>query len=93
MSKENYKFSDAINMALDYSLKKDKNLICYGLGVNDPKRVFGTTQNLVEKYGGERIFDVPNSENTIMGISVGAGLKGIEGGQYVGSGHESECCL
>ncbi len=63
-------------MALDFSLKKDKNLICYGLGVNDPKRVFGTTQNLVEKYGKSRVFDVPNSENTIMGVAVGAALNG-----------------
>jgi len=76
MKNSNYKFSDAINMALDFSLKKDKNLICYGLGVNDPKRVFGTTQNLVEKYGKSRVFDVPNSENTIMGVAVGAALNG-----------------
>ena len=78
MKNKNLKFSEAINIALDYSLKKDKNLICYGLGVNDPKRVFGTTQNLLEKYGESRVFDVPNSENTLMGIAVGAGLNGTK---------------
>ena len=33
-------FADAINQALTNCLKKDKNLICYGLGINDPKRIF-----------------------------------------------------
>ena len=44
------KFSEAINEALIFSLQKDKNLLCYGLGVNDPKRTFSTTQKLLEKF-------------------------------------------
>ena len=71
------KFSEAINEALEYSLKKNNKLLCYGLGINDPKRTFSTTQNLVEKFGKKRIFEVPNSENTIMGLAVGAALGGI----------------
>ena len=39
-------FSKAINNALKFSLKKDKNLIVYGLGVTDPKEIFDTTKNL-----------------------------------------------
>ena len=31
-------FKDSINSALAFSLKKDKNMICYGLGINDPKK-------------------------------------------------------
>ena len=34
------KFKDSINQALHFSMKKDKNLLCYGLGVTDPKGVF-----------------------------------------------------
>lgn len=68
-------FRDAINSAIDQCLKKNKNLICYGLGINDPKRIFGTTKNLLEKYSQLRIFDVPNSENALMGIAVGASLN------------------
>ena len=30
-------------------MKKDKNLLCYSLGVTDPKGVFGTTLNLEKK--------------------------------------------
>lgn len=71
------KFSEAINEGLEYSLKKNNKLLCYGLGINDPKRTFLTTQNLVEKFGKKRIFEVPNSENTIMGLAVGAALGGM----------------
>ena len=39
-------FSESINEAMILSMKRDKNIICYGLGVDDPKRIFGTTKNL-----------------------------------------------
>ena len=45
------KFHKAINMALEYSLKRDKSLILYGLGVSDPKEIFETTINLQKKFG------------------------------------------
>ena len=32
-------------------MKKDKDVICYGLGVTDPKGVFGTTLNLEKSFG------------------------------------------
>ena len=35
-------YAEAINEALNLSLKKDKHLLCFGLGVGDPKEVFGT---------------------------------------------------
>ena len=44
------KFSDAINKALHDSMKKNKKLFCFGLGINDPKRIFGTTNNLIERF-------------------------------------------
>ena len=52
MPKKKYiTFSDSINQALDLALKKDKKLFCYGLGINDPKGIFGTTIGLSKKYG------------------------------------------
>ena len=69
-------YSEAINDALHYCMSKDKNLICYGLGVTDPKGVFGTTLNLERKFGKKRVFDIPCSENAITGVSIGASLNG-----------------
>ncbi len=74
---KNYTFAEAINDAIHVSMKKDKNMICYGLGVTDPKSVFSTTKNLSEKFGNKRVFDVPTSENALTGISIGAALNGV----------------
>ena len=74
---KNIKFSDAINRAIFDSMKKNKKLFCFGLGINDPKRIFGTTNNLVEEFGSKRVFDTPTSENGITGFSIGAALKGF----------------
>lgn len=77
MLKKKMNFKDSINSALAFSLKKDKNMICYGLGINDPKSIFGTTKNLSKKFGQNRVFDVPTSENALTGIAVGAAISGI----------------
>jgi len=70
------KFSQSINDAIISCMLKDKNVIVLGLGTNDPKRVFGTTKKIVEKFGKNRAFDVPLSENSIAGICLGAAISG-----------------
>ena len=35
------------------AMTKDSKMICYGLGVTDPKNIFGTTKNLEKKFGKE----------------------------------------
>ncbi len=71
MTKRKIKFNQAINEAIYQSMKTDKSIICYGLGVTDPRRVFYSTENLVEAFGKERVFDTPTSENALTGIAVG----------------------
>lgn len=70
-------FADAIRDALDTALNIDPAVICYGLGVPDPKGVFGTTLGLQERFGAERVFDMPTSENAMTGIGIGAALGGL----------------
>jgi pyruvate/2-oxoglutarate/acetoin dehydrogenase E1 component len=70
-------FAAAVNEALSTALEIDRNVICYGLGVPDPKGVFGTTLGLQEKFGAERVFDMPTSENAMTGVAIGAALAGI----------------
>ncbi len=69
-------FSDAINDAIRLAMAEDPKVLCYGLGVTDPKNVFGTTANLESEFGGDRVFDIPCSENAITGVAVGAALRG-----------------
>ena len=70
------KFIEAINKGIHLEMLRNKNLITFGLGINDPKRIFGSTKGLVERFGSERVFDVPTSENALTGIGLGLSLGG-----------------
>jgi pyruvate/2-oxoglutarate/acetoin dehydrogenase E1 component len=71
-------FYEAINEALNLSLKKNKNTLIMGLGSDDPKNIFGTTKNLQEIYGKNRVIDLPTSENACMGIAIGLSINKIK---------------
>jgi pyruvate/2-oxoglutarate/acetoin dehydrogenase E1 component len=72
------KFFEAINEAMHIAMEMDSSVICYGLGVNDPKAIFGTTSNLQSVFGASRVFDMPTSENAMTGVAIGASLNGIK---------------
>ncbi|MCH9689381.1 MAG: alpha-ketoacid dehydrogenase subunit beta, partial [Gammaproteobacteria bacterium] len=69
-------FANAINEAMHQSMAMDPKVLCYGLGADDPKRIFGTTNNLQERFGAQRVFDTPTSENAMTGIGVGVAIAG-----------------
>lgn len=71
-------FVQAINQSIHQSMELDQKVLCYGLGVTDPKAVFGTTENLESVFGKDRVFDIPCSENAITGVGVGAALLGYK---------------
>jgi len=69
-------FATEIRSGLDEILFTDPRAILMGLGVTDPKGVFGTTLGLYEKYGSKRVIETPTSENSITGIGVGLAITG-----------------
>ncbi len=71
------KYSEAILEATDFCLGEDSSVLVVGLGVPDPKGIFGTTSGLQEKYGDHRVMDMPLSENGMTGIITGASLNGF----------------
>ena len=71
------KFWQAIHEGTDMCMSKDENVHILGLGVPDPKGVFGTTAGLQEKYGPDRVADIPASENGMTGIAIGSALMGM----------------
>lgn len=71
------KFYQAIQEALDLCLAKDPRVFLMGLGVPDPKGIFGTTLGLEKKYGSERVRDMPASENAMTGVGIGAAMVGM----------------
>lgn len=70
-------FAEAVNEALQTAMANDPAVICFGLGVDDPKAIFGTTKGLRDRFGPERVWDMPTSENAMTGVAIGAALQGI----------------
>ena len=73
----NLKFCEAIREATAIALKKDPNVYIMGLGVPDPKGLFGTTLGLQEEFGSDRVFDMPISENAMTGVAIGSAISGM----------------
>ena len=71
-------FADGIACALNDSMEGDPSVVTFGLGTTDPKTIFGTTRNLKEKFGGDRVFDTPVSENATTGMAVGLAISGYK---------------
>lgn len=70
-------FEKALNEAISQKMTEDERVFVYGLDVADHKRIFGTTAGLVEKFGPERCFSTPLSEDALMGFGIGAAASGL----------------
>jgi len=70
-------YAEAIHEAIEQEMTRDPSVIVMGLGVDDPKGIYGTTLGLVEKFGPERVFDTPLSEDAMTGVAIGASLAGL----------------
>lgn len=68
---------EAINEATHQAMEADKSVIIIGEGVPDPKNIFNTTTGLIERFGNNRVFDSPLSENAVTGICIGASMNGM----------------
>ena len=68
--------AEAIRLGTAEAMAADPRVIVMGLGVPDPKGVFGTTIGLQREFGPGRVFDVPCAENALTGIAIGAALGG-----------------
>lgn len=69
--------AQAINDALHVAMELDSSVLCYGLGVDDPKAIFGTTAGLQARFGQARVFDIPTAENALTGVGIGAAIGGL----------------
>ena len=70
-------YGEAIREALDQALNTDPDVVVMGLGVPDPKGVFGSTLGLQERHGSTRVFDIPLSENAVTGVALGCATTGL----------------
>ncbi|HEV3006133.1 MAG TPA: transketolase C-terminal domain-containing protein [Pirellulales bacterium] len=70
-------YVDAVREATDQEMQRDPAVIVFGLDVDDPKAIQGTTRGLAAKYGPERVFGTPLSEDAMTGVAIGAALAGM----------------
>jgi len=66
----------AIIEALSQLMDSDPRVVVFGEDVAQYGGAFGATKGLFEKFGKERIWNAPISENAIVGFGLGAGMTG-----------------
>jgi 2-oxoisovalerate dehydrogenase E1 component beta subunit len=69
-------YLEAIREALAEEMARDPKVFVLGEDVGEYGGAFQITKGLYEKYGERRVLDTPISESAIVGISVGAALRG-----------------
>ncbi|MBV9816911.1 MAG: alpha-ketoacid dehydrogenase subunit beta [Solirubrobacterales bacterium] len=67
---------DAIRAALEQEMARDERVVLLGEDVA-PGGVFKTTPGLVDRFGAERVWDTPISEQAIVGSAMGAAMGGL----------------
>jgi pyruvate/2-oxoglutarate/acetoin dehydrogenase E1 component len=70
-------YVDALREATEQEMTRDPNVVLFGLDVDDPKAIQGTTRGLLKKFGPERVFGTPLSEDAMTGAAIGMALAGL----------------
>jgi 2-oxoisovalerate dehydrogenase E1 component beta subunit len=69
-------YLEAIREALAEEMRRDPKVFVLGEDVGEYGGAFGVTQGLFQEFGESRVVDTPISESAIVGISIGASLRG-----------------
>jgi pyruvate dehydrogenase E1 component beta subunit len=71
------RYREALNAALREELRRDERVVLLGEDIGVFGGAFKVTAGLLEEFGERRIRDTPISENTIVGVGVGAAMTGL----------------
>ena len=69
-------YRQALHDTLAEEMRRDPHVFVLGEDVGAYGGAFGVTQGLYEEFGEARVVDTPISESAIVGISVGAAMRG-----------------
>lgn len=72
------RFAHAINRALDDAMAWDDKVVLLGEDIGKAGGIFAATRGLQDRYGPERVIDMPIAENAISGAAVGLALGGFK---------------
>ena len=71
------RYADALSDGVAEEMTRDNNVFLYGLDVDDHRAIQGSTDGLLERFGPERVFTTPLSEDAMTGIGIGAAMAGM----------------
>ena len=71
------RYRDALNEALREEMQRDDSVFLMGEDIGVFNGAFKVTAGLLEEFGEQRVRDTPISENTIVGMGVGAAMLGL----------------
>jgi pyruvate dehydrogenase E1 component beta subunit len=71
------RYREALNAALREELSRDERVLLMGEDIGVFGGAFKVTDGLLAEFGEERVRDTPISENTIVGVGVGAAMTGL----------------
>jgi pyruvate dehydrogenase E1 component beta subunit len=71
------RYREALGAALAEELRRDERVILMGEDIGVFGGAFKVTDGLLGEFGESRVRDTPISENTIVGVGVGAAMTGL----------------
>jgi pyruvate/2-oxoglutarate/acetoin dehydrogenase E1 component len=71
------RYREALNAALREELARDERVLLIGEDIGVFGGAFKVTDGLLAEFGERRVRDTPISENTIVGVGVGAAMTGL----------------
>ena len=71
------RYREALNAALREEMTRDESVMIMGEDIGVFQGAFKVTAGLLDEFGEKRVRDTPISENTIVGMGIGAAMTGL----------------
>ncbi len=71
------RYVEALCEGVVQEMERDPRVFLFGLDVDDHKAIQGSTRGLQRRFGNERVFNTPLSEDSMTGVAIGAAMAGL----------------
>ncbi len=71
------RYVDALREAVEQEMDRDPSVFVMGLDVDDHRAIQGSTRGLLDRFGPDRVFTTPLSEDAMTGVAIGAAMAGM----------------
>ena len=70
-------YREALRQAIDEEMQRDRTVLLFGEEVGEYNGAYKVSMGLLDKYGSERVFDTPITEEGFTGFGIGAAMVGL----------------